>query len=108
METFLLGVLNRRVTDPDSIGRAGMAFFAVQGPWYTLGWLTASTVERDAGRAALVGLLCDPAELLAAYNSAAGRIGGTLPLWSEAVLARLTPAAPPHGLRRRSTSRRRS
>jgi Putative zinc dependent peptidase (DUF5700) len=36
VEGFLLDVLDRRIVGPDSIGRAAMAFFGVQGPWYTL------------------------------------------------------------------------
>jgi len=102
VERFLLDVLDQRIADPDSIGRAGMSFFGVQGPWYTLGWVMASTVEREAGRAALVGLLCDPPALLQAYNAAARRQKGSgLPLWSEALLARLTPAPRPARPRRR-------
>jgi hypothetical protein len=92
VEAFLLDVLERRVTDPDSIGRVGMSFFGVQGPWYTLGWVMASTVERDAGRTALVGLLCDPVSLLRAYNAAA---------------ARLSPPPGPRRPRRRRANRRR-
>jgi hypothetical protein len=101
VESFLLDVLDRRIVDPDSIGRAAMAFFGVQGPWYTLGWLMAATVERDAGRTALVGLLCDPVKLLASYNAVARRDErARLPLWSDALLARLTPP-PPRAPRRR-------
>jgi hypothetical protein len=105
VEAFLLDVLARRVTDPDSIAHAGMSFFGVQGPWYTLGWVMASTVERSAGRPGLVKVLCDPAELLATYNAAARDRGDALPLWSDTLLARLTPRAP--APRRRRTSRRR-
>jgi hypothetical protein len=94
VEAFLLDVLDRRIAQ-DSVTRAGMSFFGVQGPWYTLGWLMATTVERRAGRAALVGALCDPPALLAAYDVAAGRGDARppLPRWSPALLARLTPAA---------------
>jgi hypothetical protein len=109
VEAFLLDVLERRVTDPDSIGRVGMSFFGVQGPWYTLGWVMASTVERDAGRTALVGLLCDPVSLLRAYNAAAARrpAGEAPPRWSEALLARLSPPPGPRRPRRRRANRRR-
>jgi len=92
LETFLLDILDRRVTHPDSIGRAGMSFFGVQGPWYTVGWLMASTVEGAAGRAALVEVLCDPVRLLRRYDAAARarpRAEPALPLWSEGLLARL-------------------
>ena len=107
VETFLLDVLDRRVTDPDSIGRVGMSFFGVQGPWYTLGWVMASTVERTSGRAALVKVLCDPAELLAAYNAAARERESALPLWSDSLLARLTPEPRARRPWLRRTSRRR-
>lgn len=107
VETFLLDVLERRVTDADSISRAGMSFFGVQGPWYTLGWVMASTVERTSGRAALVKVLCDPPELLVAYNAAARHSPGSLPLWSDALLARLSPGPRSRGPRRRRRSRRR-
>jgi Putative zinc dependent peptidase (DUF5700) len=107
VETFLFDILDRRVTDPDSIGRAAMSFFGVQGPWYTLGWVMASTVERAEGRAALVKTLCDPAELLAAYNGVARRSDDALPLWSDALLARLTLEPRARGPRHRRTNRRR-
>ena len=94
VERFLLDILDARVTDPDSITRVGMSFFGVQGPWYTVGWSMAVTIEREAGRAALVSALCDPARLLAAYNAAAkGRSAPVLPLWSERLIARISPAA---------------
>lgn len=106
VERFLLDVLDRRVTDLDSIGRGGMSFFGVQGPWYTLGWVMASTVEREAGREALVDVLCEPVRLLASYNAAAMRSGGrALPRWSDSLLARLT--ASPGRPRPRHTSPRR-
>jgi hypothetical protein len=109
VEAFLLDVLDRRVGDPDSIGRAGMSFFGVQGPWYTLGWLMASTVEREAGRTAVVSGLCDPAGLMTAYNATLPRKGDReLPQWSDAILARLTPAARRDRPRRRRPRHSRS
>jgi hypothetical protein len=94
VESFLLDIIDGRLTDPDSITQAGMSFFGVQGPWYTVGWVMASTVEREAGRAALVAALCEPARLLAAYNAAArGRSAPARPLWSERLIARISPGA---------------
>lgn len=85
VEAFLFDILERRLTDPDSIGVAGMAFFGVQGPWYTVGWLMASTIERASGREALVDVLCDPVRLLRGHNDAAG----SGPRWSDSLLTRL-------------------
>jgi hypothetical protein len=94
VEQFLLDVLEGRLTDPDSTTRVGMSFFGVQGPWYTLGWLMAATIEREEGRAALVGALCDRPALLRRYTEAARRSEvGTLPRWSDALLSRLPVSA---------------
>jgi hypothetical protein len=91
VEAFLGDILDGRLADPDSTRQAGMAFFGVQGPWYTVGWLMAATIERADGRAALVGTLCDPAALLRRYNEAAVRSGEPgLPRWSPDLVARLS------------------
>ncbi|HYC31377.1 MAG TPA: DUF5700 domain-containing putative Zn-dependent protease [Gemmatimonadales bacterium] len=91
VERFLLDILEGRLTDPDSTRMRGMAFFGVQGPWYTVGWLMATTIERTAGRRALVATLCDPPTILARYNEAAAASGRSdLPRWSDALLARLS------------------
>jgi hypothetical protein len=92
VERFFLDILDHRWTHPDSARQAAMAFFGVQGPWYTIGWLMASTVERSDGRPALVESVCDPIRLLRRYNQAVkARQSGDapLPLWSESLLARL-------------------
>ena len=93
VETFLLDVLDGRLSDPDSVQRTAMSFFGVQGPWYTVGWTMATTIETVYGRPHLVAALCDPPALLAAYNSAAearnAATGAMLSLWSDALLARL-------------------
>ena len=89
VERFLLDILDGRLIDPDSTRERGMAFFGVQGPWYTLGWLMATTIERAAGRPALVAGLCDPAMLLRRYNETAAA-GSGRPRWSDALLARLS------------------
>ena len=95
VERFLLDILDRRVTDPDSLRARGMSFFGVQGPWYTVGWLMAATIERQHGRPALLAGLCDPVALLRRYNeAAAGSPGAALPRWSEVLLDRLSAGLP--------------
>jgi hypothetical protein len=92
LERFFLDILDRRLTDPDSTRRVAMSFFGVQGPWYTVGWLMASAIERVEGRPALVETLCDPLRLLRRYNAAARKQRPgypAAPLWSARLLARL-------------------
>jgi hypothetical protein len=66
------------------------SFFGVQGPWYTVGWKMAVTIERHFGRARLIACMLDPRQVLAVYNQAAAeqdRAGGEqLPLWSPELL----------------------
>lgn len=83
----------------------GMSFFGTQGPWYTVGYTMAVTVERAFGRAYLVERLCDPVAFLEAYNRAAAernRVRGTrLPLWPAPLLERLAGGAADRDLRSR-------
>ena len=103
VEAFFLDVLEHRVSDPDSVRSRAMKFFGVQGPWYTVGYRMAVTVERARGRDALLSVLCDPPKLLEAYNAAMSGTGwissptGVPPadlvkplLWSERLLQLLS------------------
>lgn len=90
LEAFFGAVLDAKLADPDSIAARGMTFFGVQGPWYTVGYLMASEIERAQGRPALVAVLCDPRQLIRAYQTVAEGSGGRLPSWSPGFVARLT------------------
>ena len=70
-----------------------MEFFGVQGPWYTVGYKMAVTIEQVEGRDGLITSICDPVELLRAYNRTAAdpKSPGGLPLWPESLLDRLGP-----------------
>lgn len=92
LESFFDDIAKDRLTEAQAKER-GMAFFGVQGPWYTVGYTMAVTVERTLSRKTLVESICDPAAFLAAYNRAAARsnrVRGTkLPLWRETILREL-------------------
>lgn len=79
----------------DAAQAQGMAFFSErpQGPWYTVGWLMTSTVERVDGHAALMRTLCDPVALLRAYQRIAPGMGA--PQWDARLITRLTGDGPP-------------
>jgi hypothetical protein len=88
VETFLLEVAEGRLTG-EAIQDQGMAFFGVQGPWYTVGWRMASTIERQLGRPALLACMRDPRQLLPRYNQAATMAGTAGARWSERLMAEL-------------------
>ena len=70
VEKFFLDVVNNRLTE-DQIATTGFSFFGIQGPWYTVGWKMAVTIEETFGRATLIECFCDHRKLLETYNKAA-------------------------------------
>jgi hypothetical protein len=61
----------------------GSMFFGYGGPWYTVGYRMAVTIERQLGRPALVATLADLRNFVARYNESAvsenAKNGGHLP-----------------------------
>jgi hypothetical protein len=47
------------------------SFFGTQGPWHTVGWKMAVTIEVVYGRTRLIDCMCDQRRLLSTYNEAA-------------------------------------
>ncbi|HVF90149.1 MAG TPA: DUF5700 domain-containing putative Zn-dependent protease [Blastocatellia bacterium] len=92
VDRFLLDVLEKRLSEEEEQKR-GFEFFGVQGPWYTVGWKMASTIEKTFGRAKLIESACDKRKLLAVYNDAARRANGSgregLALWSASLVERV-------------------
>lgn len=86
VEAFLLDVAEGRLKG-EAMEAKGMDFFGVQGPWYTVGWRMASSIEKVLGRPALLGCMRDPRKLLPTFNEAVAR--GRLPYatWSPRLLA---------------------
>ncbi len=90
VERFFLDIAEGKLVSEEGIREQGFSFFGIQGPWYTVGWKMAVTVEKVSGRPALISCLCDPADFLFSYNRAAAdqnRSASTpLALWSPALL----------------------
>jgi Putative zinc dependent peptidase (DUF5700) len=88
VEAFFQDLLAGRLDEEAEMEKA-RSFYGVQGPWYTVGWKMAVTIEEGLGRSALIEAFCDPRRLLPTYNHAATQLGdrpsGTL--WSEEILA---------------------
>lgn len=100
VDRFLTGVATGRLSDPDSIRVRGMSFFGVQGPWYTVGYMMAQSIEQMMGRDALIAVVCDPVSLLEAYNRAADPgMSCRLPppRWSPELLRALHAKGPAKG-----------
>lgn len=91
VEAFFLDVLSGRLTG-EAVQQRAFSFFGTQGPWYTVGWSMAVTIERRLGRDVLVDAFCDPRKLLRIYNDAIAR---TAPApsqdrWTEALINQIS------------------
>ena len=90
LERFFTDVIAGELSDEEQRSRAAPFWGEAQGPWYTIGYLMAVTVERVDGRKALIPGLCEPHRLLLAYERAAVRSGdSTLPRWSPRLMEHL-------------------
>lgn len=101
IERFILDVANGRGGTEQEETARGFGFIATdsipQGGFYTVGWTMGSTIERELGRPALVSVMCDRPAMLRLYNQAAARVNrrdpsARMPLWSDELLRRVTPA----------------
>ncbi len=89
VEAFFVDVLAGKLTEEQARAQ-GFSFFGTQGPWYTVGWRMATSIEKIYGRAKLIECMCDQRLLLSTYNRAAKqlnrRLKTPLALWSPAVV----------------------
>ena len=83
----------------DAVAHEGSVFFGYRGPWYTVGYRMAVTIEREFGRPALIATFADPREFVARYNAAAAKQnakgGSHLPLFSAEILQAVGTASSP-------------
>ncbi len=90
VQQFFLDIIDQEFKSKDEIDEKASSFFGVQGPWYTVGYRMAVTIEKRYGRKVLIDCMMDPRELLVRYNAAAAELdqnGGTpLALWSPVLL----------------------
>lgn len=89
VERFFLDLIAGRL-DEEAENKRGFSFYGeTQGPWYTVGWKMAATVEETWGRERFITDACDPRKLLTSYNEAARKRAGkgeTTVLWSGELL----------------------
>ena len=99
-QRVFLDILSGRLADEHQIDEKMFTYFGVQGPWYTVGWRMAVTIETELGHDRLIAAACDPSTLLATYNVAAAAHNRSaqskLALWSEALVNGLESGAREH------------
>jgi hypothetical protein len=86
VEGFFLKVCSGELKS-DKVRDKAMEFFGIVGPWYTVGYTVATTIEKVDGRDKLIACFLDPRLLLPTYNAAAKKLDAGLPLWSDEFLA---------------------
>ncbi len=95
---FFLDVIEGGFAKPDVADHVAFTFFGYRGPWYTVGYLMGSTVEKHFGRSVLIDCMADPRLLLAKYNEAAAQENAagkaTFELWSAEVLKAVQAPVP--------------
>jgi hypothetical protein len=93
LDQFFLDILHGKFKSKEEIDQKAYTFFGTQGPWYTVGYKMAVTIEKQFGRARLIECMADVRELLPTYNQAAAekskKDGENLALWSPELLAAL-------------------
>lgn len=76
--------------DEEEAMKRGFEMMGIQGPWYTVGWQIAVTIERVFGRQLLVECIANPTRLFATFNRAAKSYKRvSLPAWSQEIIEAL-------------------
>lgn len=83
IDSLIQDVASGRVADPDSVRARAVTFYGDQGPWYTVGWLMTSTIERTSSRAGLLDVICDPRAVILEYQGIAEKGPEKRPKWSQ-------------------------
>jgi len=87
LQSFFLDVASGKLTG-DALNKRAFEFFGLLGPWYTVGYKMAVTIEQAFGRDAVVNAFCDQRTLMSTYNRAVDKLGVKLPKWDASLLAR--------------------
>jgi putative zinc-dependent peptidase DUF5700 len=86
LDEFFLKIFDQKFKTEDEVDEVGFTFFGEQGPWYTVGYKMAVTIEKEFGRAVLIDCMTNPRKLMETYNHAAAeqnkKNGEQLAVWS--------------------------
>lgn len=72
--------------DIDAAGAKAREFYGTQGPWYTVGFVVATTIEEAFGRRALIKVYEDPRQVFTQYNAAVRKLKKDLPVWPQTLI----------------------
>lgn len=93
-DTYFRSVVAGEAGTEEEINETMRAYFGEQGPWYTVGWGMAVTIEKAFGREAVIDAFCHSETLLETYNEAAltqrEGIDHDLPLWDTKLVQDLS------------------
>ena len=96
LNQFFLDIVHGDVRN-EAIEHEASTFFGYRGPWYTVGYLMATTIEKQLGRPALISTLRDPRVFVAKYNEAAAsqkhQGGVELPVFRKEILDAVTASS---------------
>lgn len=85
LEEFFQRTCEAKLT-PKQAQEEASKFYGLQGPWYTVGYVLATTIEDQMGRKVLIDCYTNPRKLFATYNKAAKQANKGLPVWSPKTL----------------------
>ena len=94
LQSFFLDIASKKLTG-DAAAKRASDFYSLLGPWYSVGYKMATTIEQAFGRDAVIAAFCDQRTLLPAYNRAVDKLGVKLPKW-DSRLTTLFSETPPH------------
>lgn len=66
---FFIKLLKQELNEADAMEK-GFEMFGIQGPWYTVGWQVAVTIEKVYGRKSLIECIANPLQQFAMFNNA--------------------------------------
>ncbi len=89
VESFLSNTATGKIEAKDAV-KIAMTFYDVQGPWYTLGYHMATSIETAFGRPALIRCYSEPRLLFDKYNASVAKLGMPAPKWSHKLLRALS------------------
>ncbi|MCB0826301.1 MAG: hypothetical protein KDC26_08940 [Armatimonadetes bacterium] len=88
VQEFLIASASGKLDSQQSMEKA-RSFYGVQGPWYTVGFHIAITIEKELGREKLIECYTDPRKLLIFYNDAVKKGERKQPTFSAELIREL-------------------